>query len=108
MKREELRQIGIKDRTGKEIVVGDIFEYENLYIVTYDPEEDNFKIQEYENLVEYGVEQEPYYELIEEYNIDELELFNDQIKGNIYVDKVELQNKLHSYLQEYFNYIINN
>ena len=34
MKREELRQIGIKDRTGKEIVVGDIFEYENLYIVT--------------------------------------------------------------------------
>lgn len=99
MKREELELIGKKDCTGKDIRVGDVFEYENIYIVTKDLEADNFFIREYENQVEYGVEEEPYYILVGTWNIDELDLDKDQIKDNIYLNE-ELHQQLHEELED--------
>ena len=53
MKREELECIGIKDRTGTEIRNGDVFEYENTYIIFKDADTKEFDIYEYERIIYY-------------------------------------------------------
>lgn len=94
MKREQLPAIGIKDRTGEDIRIGDIFEYENLYIILPDKITQQPFIYEYENQVEYGVDKEPYYILVGSYLLYELDLANDQIKDNIFLNP-EIRKQLH-------------
>lgn len=95
-KRSDLKRIGIKDRTGRDIVIGDIFEYENIYIISEDPyDENHYIVREFENIYEYGVEKEPYYQHIEDHEITDLELHNDQVKGNIFIDRTELKDQIH-------------
>lgn len=97
MNREQLECIGIKDRTGTEIRNGDVFEYENTYVIRKDAETREFNIYEYENQVEYGVDEEPYFILVGIYSIkdDEIDLTQDQIKGNIFIDYKEMLNQIH-------------
>ena len=97
MDRTELKSTGILDREGTEVRDGDTFEYENLYIVLFDESESKFKIYEYQNLLEYGTEdlfKEPYYLLIDIHELEELDLKNDQVQDNIYLNQ-ELGKYLH-------------
>lgn len=97
MTREQLECVGIKDRTGTEIRNGDVFEYENTYIIFKDAETRKFEIYEYENQVEYGVDEEPYFICVGIYPLDtdEIDLTQDQIKGNVFVDYKELLQQIH-------------
>ena len=82
------------DSTGKEIKFGDVFELENLYIIMYNPKTGEFFVQEYENQVEYGVEEEPYYLLKGIHKLEEYEFEKDTIRDNIFKNK-ELLKQLH-------------
>jgi len=76
-----------KDSTGADIKFGDVFEHENLYVVMYNPKTGSFFVQEYENQVEYGVEEEPYYLLVGNHSMEEFEFENDVIRDNIFKNK---------------------
>lgn len=97
MTREQLECIGIKDRTGTDIRNGDVFEYENTYIIFKDADTKEFEIYEYENQVEYGVEEDPYYILIGIYPIqnEDIDLTQDQIKGNVFIDYKDILQYIH-------------
>ena len=83
----ERELIGIKDCTGKDIRVGDVFEYgDRLYIVAKDEEnaaEGNYYVRVYENQVEYGVEEESEYIEIGYMELEDIELNLSQIIGSI-------------------------
>lgn len=78
------RFINKKDMRGKDIHVGDAFEYGDcIYLVALD-EENNPYIRQFENQVQYGVEAEPEYIEIESMDIEDMQFNQAEIIGDIY------------------------
>lgn len=76
--------IGRRDREGKEVQVGDAFEYGDcIYIVCESEEKGGIYIRVFENQVEYGVDHDPIY--VERPNLDPImvEFEEDRVFGNI-------------------------
>lgn len=76
------KEIGISDRKGTPIRVGDVFEFDDrVYIISED--EEGYFARVYENQVEYGVEEDAIYEEIGYMDLSDLEFENAEIIGSI-------------------------
>lgn len=58
---KERRLIGSKDARGTDIRVGDAFEYADSIYIIYEDQENKIIVREFENQVEYGVDEPPAY-----------------------------------------------
>lgn len=82
------RFIGKRDMSGRDIHVGDAFEYGDcIYIVAEDGEGELF-IRQFENTVQYGADYDAEYEEIESMHIEDMQFSKSEIIGSIEDNKL--------------------
>lgn len=82
------RFIGKKDQIGKDIHVGDAFEYGDCVYIVAEDDNRNLFIRQFENRVQYGADYDADYEEIESLPIEDMQFEQSIIIGSIENNKL--------------------
>lgn len=82
------RFIGKKDQIGRDIHVGDAFEYGDCVYIVAEDYEGNLFIRQFENAVQYGADYDAEYEEIESLPIEDMQFEQSMIIGSIEDNKL--------------------
>ena len=87
LKKEQRKKINKRDKNGTEIAIGDAFEHEDMILIVTEDETGEPFMRVFENMVLYGVEEEPVYREALSMRIEDMQFEFAEIAGNIIDNK---------------------